>query len=34
MLLLSSEDRVKNVRDGFEIERLGYSILKGKEERL
>ena len=34
MLLLSSDDRVKNVRDGFEIEPTGYAILKGKEGRL
>ncbi len=31
MLLLASEDKGKNVRAGFEIERMGYSILKSKE---
>ncbi len=31
MLLLSWEDKGKNVRIGFELERMGYSILKDKE---
>ncbi|GAB4222990.1 MAG: MurR/RpiR family transcriptional regulator [Spirochaetales bacterium] len=31
MLLLASEDKGENVRDGFEIERMGYTILKSKE---
>jgi len=33
MLLLSLEDKGRNVRAGFEIERMGYSILKDKEGR-
>ncbi|MCX7786119.1 MAG: MurR/RpiR family transcriptional regulator [Spirochaetes bacterium] len=33
MLLLSSEDKGRNVRIGFEIEKLGYSILSTKEGR-